>query len=147
MPTLTLTLPLPPRELSPNARVHWAKKSRAKQSWKTDIYWCVWEQVFKCIPEDDPKYAMSPYIPETSKATIHLDWYMAGHGNGDDLLRPTDVDNCIAAWKSGQDQLVDSGLLMDDNAKYVQIGRVNLYRQKKDHKGRCELVVTLEWEE
>ena len=43
MKTKTITLPLPARELSPNARVHWAKKSpitkahRMKAQIQTDI--------------------------------------------------------------------------------------------------------------
>lgn len=41
-------LPFPPRELSPNARLHWRALDRAKKAYKADCAWCL----FQCpVPE------------------------------------------------------------------------------------------------
>ena len=36
---ISVTLPWPPRECSPNARVHWATKARAAQQARTTAHW------------------------------------------------------------------------------------------------------------
>lgn len=35
-------LPWPPKELSPNARVHWAKKAKAAKAFKQHCMWVLW---------------------------------------------------------------------------------------------------------
>lgn len=32
---------LPPAELSPNSRCHWARRHHANHSWKVEVYWAV----------------------------------------------------------------------------------------------------------
>ena len=39
---IELSFPWPPKELSPNARVHWATKAKAAKKYKADCWWvCV----------------------------------------------------------------------------------------------------------
>ena len=44
MLTLTLTLPWPPKELSPNARQHWSKLAKAKKAYRDACAWTAKEQ-------------------------------------------------------------------------------------------------------
>ncbi len=41
---LTLTLPWPPKELSPNARQHWSKLAKTKKAYRDACAWTAKEQ-------------------------------------------------------------------------------------------------------
>lgn len=82
-----LTIPFPPKELSPNKRLHWAVKSRVTKKYRSDCY----------------------LLAKMQKLTI--DW------GGDihifiDIYRPDrryrDEDNIIASLKSGLDGIADA---------------------------------------
>lgn len=95
--TLRITLPLPPRALSPNSRVHWGTRSRAVKSYG-ELAWCA------------------------TKAAMH--GYRRGVGGWDGgsirvraffrTRRRPDPDNLCASLKSAVDGIVSAGLFTDD---------------------------------
>ncbi len=100
---------LPPAELSPNARVHWAERYRAAQSFLEAVY-------YSCV------HAMNqagrekwPYC----KARVSLT-FVFPQG------RRRDKDNLVAMFKPGLDSLVKIGLLRDDDSEHLEIGAVNI---------------------
>jgi crossover junction endodeoxyribonuclease RusA len=92
---MTITLPLPPRELSPNARVHWAAKARAVKAYRAVAYW----EAMMAVPRRDRM--------EWKEATAHVVYYKAS-------ARKMDADNILASLKASFDGLVDAGILADD---------------------------------
>lgn len=48
---MTITLPWPPKELSPNARLHWRALDRAKKAYKTE---CAWHLLEQPVPDIEP---------------------------------------------------------------------------------------------
>jgi crossover junction endodeoxyribonuclease RusA len=80
-----LELPWPPKELSPNARIHWAKKSRITKQYRTSCGWLA-KQVKVKLPEGDTGLRITFCPPDKHKR---------------------DKDNCVASFKAGQDGLAD----------------------------------------
>lgn len=76
-----LMLPWPPKVLSPNARTHWATKSRAAKSYRNTCY-------LLCLQAALP-------VPK-GRALLSLEFIPPDRRRRDD-------DNCIAAFKSGRD--------------------------------------------
>jgi len=95
MITLTLTLPLPPRELHPNARVHWAVKARATKQYRKTAY---------CYA----LVAQGMARREWTTAELHMTWHMPDK-------RRRDPDGLVASMKAAIDGLVDAGILADDD--------------------------------
>lgn len=83
---LILTLPWPPKELSPNARQHWGALSRAKKAYRVACAWTAKEQGAKRI-EAERLHLTITFVPPDRRAH--------------------DLDNCIARMKSGLDGLAD----------------------------------------
>lgn len=87
MTLIAITLPWPPRELSPNARhAHWAQLARAKRSYRAAC-------------------AMQARVQGASRMladrlAVHLRFIPPDR-------RARDLDNCIAAMKAGLDGLAD----------------------------------------
>lgn len=79
-----VVLPWPPRELSPNARVHWSKKAKAAKRYKLAC-WALAKEAKAAVDWDGP---------------VHL--WITFHTPS---RRTNDVDNCVAAIKSGLDGL------------------------------------------
>lgn len=81
---IKLTLPWPPKELSPNARQHWSKLAKAKKAYRA---MCTYE-------------AMSQGVRGVKAEKLHISLT---------FVRPTrrayDQDNLIARMKSGLDGL------------------------------------------
>jgi crossover junction endodeoxyribonuclease RusA len=92
---VTFTLPLPPRELSPNARVHWAKKAKATRDYRYDAKVEGW----RVVPA-----SQRPGWTEAIATTV----VFAPN------RRRRDRDNLLASLKSAFDGLVDAGILADD---------------------------------
>ena len=88
-------LPLPPREVSPNARGHWAKKNRAVRKYRETA--CVLAM-----------RALWGYSPEWHRATMQATFYWPDK-------RRRDRDNAEASLKPARDGLVDAGVLSDDD--------------------------------
>lgn len=84
-------LPWPPKELSPNARVHWSKKSRAARQYRAACF-------VRC---------RQARLRELSgKALLVLEFLPPNR-------RARDDDNLVASFKSGRDGLADA-LGIDD---------------------------------
>lgn len=87
-----VTLPLPPGQLSPNARGHWAKKDRAVKAYRTLAANAV---------------RLVGRVPEWPGATMAAVLYMPTANTPDD-------DNAAASLKAARDGIADAGLVQDD---------------------------------
>jgi crossover junction endodeoxyribonuclease RusA len=84
---MIVVLPWPPKELSPNARTHWARKAKAAKSYRNIAAWMT--------PRGEPGRTVSITF------------------NPPDL-RPRDLDNMLASIKSGLDGIA-SAIGIDDS--------------------------------
>lgn len=97
--TLTITLPIPPKELSPNHTIgsrggRMAKARKVKQYRNRAML-----EVLAQVPGD--------YKPKYSKAEVRTKWFTK-------TVRRMDGDNALASLKAAFDGLTDSGFLSDD---------------------------------
>lgn len=114
---VTITVPLPPKQLSPNARVHWAVKNKAKKAYQEQV------QV-ACLEQKIPKC-------KALSAKMQLAFHFKTKARHD-------PDNCIASVKCAIDQLVKYGLLSDDDK--ITLLPTTIHNDKENPR----LVVTLE---
>lgn len=84
--SMQVTLPWPPKDLSPNARVHWGKLARIKKQFREACAWTAKEQGASAI--------------EAKKLDVSVLFFPPDK-------RVRDRDNMIAAMKSGFDGLAD----------------------------------------
>jgi crossover junction endodeoxyribonuclease RusA len=91
---LVITLPIPHRELSPNARCHWATKSRAVKAAREVARWTTTVAGGACL------------MLTTARIDIR-----ALHT----IKRRRDRDNLIASCKAYFDGLADAGLIANDS--------------------------------
>lgn len=90
-------LSFPPKELSPNARLHWRKVAQAKGSYRMECFIDARKQGIKKLAANGPlKIALVFYPPDNRRR----DW-----------------DNMLAAMKSGLDGLSDALGVDDRNWK------------------------------
>ena len=80
-----LSLPWPPKELSPNYRGHWAPQAAAKKKYRFAVRILALQHPLP-IPEEGPIF-------------LEVEFYAPDN-------RPRDQDNMIAAFKAGQDGTV-----------------------------------------
>lgn len=97
---MIITLPLPPRALSPNARGHWAKKMKAVKKYREDAALAALAAGAKT------------WEPLTS-AKVECRFFFRPRKQGGG--RMPDPDNLIASMKAGFDGLTDAGVFADDN--------------------------------
>lgn len=83
---MQLTMPWPPRDLSPNARVHWAKLSKAKKAYRETWAWQAKAQGAKRL--------------DCAKLHVKLTFVPPNR-------RAHDLDNLLASIKAGIDGLSD----------------------------------------
>ena len=93
-----LILPWPPAECSPNARVHWSKKSRAAKAYRSACHLLAKQAGIKA-PEGEALLLLEFVPPDR---------------------RRRDDDNLLAMFKAGRDGLADA-LGIDDNVFATQI--------------------------
>jgi len=125
---LMFSIPLPPIEVSPNKRSHWAKKYRKSKEYRKYV-----------------GYICNGLPPINVKAKITIKFYCGQHKFSNELFyRPRDIDNAIASLKPAIDGIVDAGILKDDSAEYLEYGEVNIYRKKAEHQGRAEVQIIIE---
>lgn len=93
----TLSVPLPPKELSPNARLHWRPVADAKKNYRKQC-WAM------CLAQNPPKFG-------GNQLPVEITFYPPNK-------RKRDKDNLIAAFKAGQDGIADA--LGIDDALWVQ---------------------------
>ena len=97
-----ISLPWPPKELSPNARVHWTKKARSAKAYKEACFWLT-------------KAAGWPNLPTGYDIPLTVTFHPPD-------LRRRDDDNFEAAWKCGRDG-VAAAWGVDDNRFQVTRAR------------------------
>lgn len=95
---LTVTVGLPARTLSANARVHWAVRMKATKRARVES----WAAAQVAMHEVNEKGGWK-------EATCQVHWYARDS-------RRRDKDNCLSSLKATFDGLVDAGLLEDDSA-------------------------------
>jgi len=91
---MTVTLRLPPRELSPNARVGWAARAAAVKWYRESA------RLIALV-------ALSRKKPLWTKARVRCRFYFADR-------RRRDRDNLLASMKAAFDGLADAGVVADD---------------------------------
>lgn len=91
---MQVTLPWPPKELSPNARVHWSKRSKTAATYRHACYMLALEAGAKTG------------IPWDGDVHVWIDFYPPDRRHRDD-------DNMISAFKSGRDGIAQA-LGVDD---------------------------------
>ncbi len=121
MRRLEITLEhLPPRELNPNTKLHWAVKYKAIQEAKEEIGWLAKAQ----WGTDEPM----------TKARISYKFHAKDR-------RKRDLDNLLAACKFIPDSLIEVGVLYYDDAEHLEIGSISLTNDIMDK--TCILVEEL----
>lgn len=96
MKTLTVTIPIPPAECSPNARCHWRTKARAVKNYRLTC------GLLACTEARPDK----PW----KRARVQAAFYVKSHQG----MR-SDGDNRLASLKAAFDGLRDAGIIADDS--------------------------------
>lgn len=96
-PALTLRVPLPPRELSPNARTHRLKRNTIAQAYRAQVGWLAREAVTA---------GGWQATHERFEVTVRVFW--------PPKVRQWDLDNVYAALKSAFDGMQDGGVWAND---------------------------------
>jgi len=100
MTAITITLPLPDKCLSPNARVHWAKKAKTVKTYRHDAMWaCIHKSSHVHKKWKRASYTARFYFPDA---------------------RRRDADNAIASIKSALDGVADAGLVVNDSGLWPE---------------------------
>jgi len=98
--SITITLPLPDKSLSPNARVHWAKKSKAVKAYREAAKWAAF-------------MATRPTPPKWKNATYKAVFYWPN-------ARRRDADNAVASIKAALDGIADAGVVINDSGLWPE---------------------------
>lgn len=83
---MNIILPFPPKELSPNQRLHWSKVSRAKAAYRAACHFTAREQGAHKLTAERLHVSFTFYPPNRARR---------------------DLDGCISRMKSGIDGLAD----------------------------------------
>ncbi|WP_165856754.1 endodeoxyribonuclease RusA [Marinobacter sp. JSM 1782161] len=126
----TIDLPYPPRQLSPNARLHWAPKSRKAKQYRRQC----WALTLNAIQDGDWNlFALRKLAAEGHLVHLMIDVFPPDRRGRDD-------DNIIASFKSGRDGIADA-LNIDD--KHFRIHPV-VHRESPVDGGRVTVGIALE---
>ncbi len=98
---MILELPWPPKELSPNARLHWAKLAKAKKAYRAECAYLAIAQGIRKVEADKLHLSLTFFAP---------------------TRRAYDLDNALARMKAGLDGLADV-LGVDDSKWSLSIAR------------------------
>ena len=102
---------LPPVTSSPNWRGHWAPQRKGARVYHNAVFYC-------CVDARNRGYREGMSFPFT-KARLNLTFVFPEQ-------RRRDRDNLLARFKPGLDAIVDAGLLLDDDAKHLEIGEIEI---------------------
>lgn len=97
MTAITITLPLPPRALSPNGRSHWAIKAKAVKRYRADAAIAAMAAMNE-VGIAPPRWERATATVRVYKRTAHR----------------TDSDNMTASLKAGIDGIADAGVIAND---------------------------------
>lgn len=98
---MRIELPWPPKELSPNARLHWAKLAKAKKAYRAECAYLAIAQGIRKVEADKLHLSLTFFAP---------------------TRRAYDLDNALARMKAGLDGLADV-LGVDDSRWSLSIAR------------------------
>ena len=145
---VTFTCPLPPKELSPNARAHWRAKNAAKQAYAEQV-WIAGNEA-----KDEWTDISTLFRPGLFKRAHGLSsvrmrvdrepWTWAAVHLVKHSTHETDQDNIIAACKTLIDCLSTKGtrpLGIFEDDKRVSV-TAEWKRERVRSKGRIEVIVT-----
>lgn len=105
---------LPPVEYSPNWRGHWSERYQAGRVYQLAVFYsCVDARNRAWIAGSD--LMTFPFIT----AKLNLTFIFPEQ-------RRRDRDNLLACFKPGLDAIVDAGLVLDDDAEHLEIGKVDI---------------------
>jgi crossover junction endodeoxyribonuclease RusA len=117
---VTLELPFPPAELSPNAREGWRKKARITREYREDCGWTGKQLTMNGEPSlTPPVRAEVVFVVPTRHRR--------------------DLDNLLASLKPAWDGLCDAGVLEGDDAERFSVTRSEVRYEK----GRSMVLVSL----
>lgn len=112
---IVIELPLPPRALSSNgSHGHWVWKARETRRYRGEC-----ELLARATPR------MRGLRLEQERRRVSYTFGIKG-ARTLGLYCPRDVSNALAAFKAGQDGLVDAGILVDDSARWMELGTVTI---------------------
>jgi Holliday junction resolvase RusA-like endonuclease len=97
MDRITIELPMPPKQLHPNARSHWRAKLKPKAQQRQQAYLAALDALRGAVS------------PRWESAKIHATYWLGSRG------KKHDADNLIAWLKATVDGLQDAGILADDS--------------------------------
>lgn len=120
MQSITITLPLPDKCLSPNARCHWAVKSKAVAK-------------LRRFAELETRNVAGRVVLGWKQAKYTARFYFP-------TSRRRDADNAIASIKSALDGVADAGLIANDSGLWPE--RPEFYTDKDNP--RVEITFTKE---
>lgn len=103
---ITIQLPLPPVELQPNSRSHWALKNRIFQAYKQEAIVAAHPHKF-----DARTLKLPPLRTPVELRLLFL--YKVD--------RRHDEDNLLGSVKAALDGFVSAGLLFDDDSKHLRV--------------------------
>lgn len=117
-----MDLPLPPRELHPNARASWQAKHRAKSAYRK-----------RCGDDVFLQLQVRPCLHAAAISLVY--WTAAGKRGG---WKEHDPDNLIAWAKTAIDSLQDAGVLADDR----RVRYEHPVQGRDDQRPRLVIVIT-----
>lgn len=138
--TLTITAPLPPKELSPNrARgQHWGTKSRCAGDYRRTIAMLAMSERIQW-----ERRRLNQWVPaELARISLEFGIRNPVIRGFDVAYRPKDTDNAIASFKAGQDGLRDAGVIFDDDYLHLERGTVRI---NPETEGLVIRVEVLKW--
>lgn len=101
MNSITITIPLPPRELSPNARCHWRKKAAKTKQYRL----FAWSAALAVTRNQTP--------PRWLKAKMNVAAYFP-------TRRFPDPGNLMASLKAAEDGICDAGIVANDRGLWPE---------------------------
>ena len=102
---------LPPVSSSPNWRGHWTDKHKAGKVYHNAVFYC-------CVDARNRGLMGGQSFPFI-KARLTLTFVFPQY-------RRRDRDNILSQAKPGIDAIVDAGLLLDDDAEHLEIGKIDI---------------------
>jgi hypothetical protein len=129
--SVQIEIPLPPIQLSPNARfmsMHWSQRSKWRKQYRRSVGFAI---------------TAAKVAPVKMPVVIDADFYLCRAVGDESNYYPKDEDNARASIKSAQDALVDTGIIEKDSRKSVKVGQTRLHATKREHQGRRCVVLTI----
>ena len=111
------TIPLPPAALSPNARVHWAKRAKATKAHRFAAF-----VAFAAAKREAKWKHMRPII-------VDIEYRCCKAAKG---YAPKDAQNALSSLKASFDALQDACIVPNDSARWLTLGKVELLTRAAD---------------